>query len=275
MGGAGQVLLFTDGGFNAGARGADDLARLVRRHATAGVHLTVAGVRGQDRDATLDALARWADGSYLHLQDLGDARRSLIDRLDMVTCVAASDVKLQLFFNPRTVRSWKQVGYRERWLRDADFNDDRADAGELGSGQRCTALYQLVPVQGSPSGAFVDPNPFLADDDDAEAAMAEHLVRVRVRARHPGASHSALLERDLGPAVAAMDTQTAWAAAVARFGQFLAEREPADRAAWDRLILDAAAARGADPSGRRAEAIALMTRARDLRLEEAYAAAER
>lgn len=264
-----QVLCFTDGGFNTGRSSVPELVALARRHAAAGVHLTAIGVRSEDRDPFLNRLTRSADGSYLHLYEIDDARRHLVERLDAISGVAAADVKLQVFFNPDTVASWKLVGHRDRRLADVAFNDDRADAGELGHGQRVTALYQLVP-RGVSAAGTVDPNPFIPGQQP-DAQPNEHLVRVRLRARHPLAERSVLVERDLGPGDLARDADTAWAEVVARFALFLAEQLPADRRAWDRLVTDAHAARGEDPEGRRAGCIALMSRARDLRLDAVYA----
>lgn len=274
----GQVLLFTDGGFNLGATEAGTLRELVRSRAGAGVHLTAIGVRSPKRDRFLDELCRIADGTYVHLQDGGDAHRGLIERLDAVTGVAAADVKVQLFFNPRQIRAWKLVGHVQRRLDHADFNDDRADAAELGYGQRVTALYQLVPTRAAPSGRHVDANPFVAAGDDLDDGPAvqstadEHMVRVRVRARHPLEDVSQLLERDVDPALDLSNPDRDWAQAMARFALILAEQVPADYRSWEALRAQARAGLGHDRHGRRAEALELMEHARHQQLMTRYSA---
>ena len=58
----------------------------------------------------------------------------------------AKDVKIQVEFNPQTVAGYRLIGYENRLLRHEDFNDDKKDAGEIGSGHSVTALYEIVPV---------------------------------------------------------------------------------------------------------------------------------
>ncbi len=55
----------------------------------------------------------------------------------------ASDMKIQVEFNPDLVAEYRQVGYESRQLSKADFRNDKIDAGEIGAGQEVTALYEL------------------------------------------------------------------------------------------------------------------------------------
>ena len=59
-------------------------------------------------------------------------------------------MKIQVEFNPATVAEYRLIGYETRMLQREDFNNDKVDAGDVGSGQTVTALYEIVPV-GSPS----------------------------------------------------------------------------------------------------------------------------
>jgi Ca-activated chloride channel family protein len=58
----------------------------------------------------------------------------------------AKDVKIQIEFNPKFVKSYRLIGYENRKLRNEDFTDDKIDAGELGSGHTVTALYEIIPI---------------------------------------------------------------------------------------------------------------------------------
>ena len=58
----------------------------------------------------------------------------------------AKDVKLQVEFNPAKVQGYRLIGYENRMLNKEDFNNDKKDAGELGSGHTVTALYEVIPV---------------------------------------------------------------------------------------------------------------------------------
>ena len=57
----------------------------------------------------------------------------------------AQDVKIQVEFNPATVKEYRLVGYTNRTLRNEDFNNDKVDAGDIGSGHSVTAIYEIIP----------------------------------------------------------------------------------------------------------------------------------
>ena len=57
----------------------------------------------------------------------------------------AKDVKIQIEFNPKYVKSYRLIGYENRKLKNEDFTNDKIDAGELGSGHTVTALYEIIP----------------------------------------------------------------------------------------------------------------------------------
>lgn len=59
----------------------------------------------------------------------------------------AKDVKLQIEFNPVNVQGYRLIGYENRMLNKEDFNNDKKDAGELGSGHTVTALYEIIPQE--------------------------------------------------------------------------------------------------------------------------------
>ena len=52
------------------------------------------------------------------------------------------------FTYPATVAEYRLVGYETRMLNREDFDNDKVDAGDVGSGQTVTALYEIVPVGG-------------------------------------------------------------------------------------------------------------------------------
>ena len=57
-------------------------------------------------------------------------------------------MKIQVEFNPATVAEYRLIGYETRALNRDDFDNDKVDAGDVGSGQTVTALYEIVPVGG-------------------------------------------------------------------------------------------------------------------------------
>jgi Ca-activated chloride channel homolog len=61
-------------------------------------------------------------------------------------------VKLQVDFDPAQVHAYRLLGYENRDIADRDFRNDRVDAGEIGSGHRVTALYELELQAGAGQG---------------------------------------------------------------------------------------------------------------------------
>ena len=60
----------------------------------------------------------------------------------------AKDSKIQISFNENMIDSYRLIGYENRQLDNEDFENDSTDAGEIGSSQTITALYELVLTDG-------------------------------------------------------------------------------------------------------------------------------
>jgi hypothetical protein len=69
-------------------------------------------------------------------------------------CILSAN-SLQVEFNPSKVKAYRLIGYENRMLKSEDFNNDKKDAGEIGSGHTVTALYEIIPV-GVESEIFKD-----------------------------------------------------------------------------------------------------------------------
>ena len=63
--------------------------------------------------------------------------------------MAASDVKVQVEWNPRRVTAYRQIGYAKHQLRKEQFRDNTVDAAEIGAAEAGNALYT---VQVNPAG---------------------------------------------------------------------------------------------------------------------------
>jgi len=143
-GASNRVILMSDGVANLGATEAAAILATVEAHRKQGVRLTVLGFgTGAYDDAMLESLADKGDGAYTFIDSEEEARRVLVDNLAATLHVIASDVKIQVEFNPRRVQRWRQLGYENRALTKEQFRDDTVDAGEVGSGQSVTALYDV------------------------------------------------------------------------------------------------------------------------------------
>jgi Ca-activated chloride channel family protein len=179
----------------------------------------------------------------------------------------AKDVKLQVEFNPATVSAYRLIGYENRVLADADFNDDTKDAGDMGAGHTVTALYELVPAGQSSAARPVDPLKYQDTPRASAAAATGELMTVKVRYKAPESNTSLLLSVAVNGSAAPTPEQAAdlrFAAAVAGFGMLLRDSEYKGTATFDQVLELARGAEGQDPAGYRAEFIQLVQTAQQL-----------
>jgi Ca-activated chloride channel family protein len=227
-GGVNRVILATDGDFNVGVTSQDELTRLIEAKRKSGVFLSVLGFgMGNLKDSTMEKLADKGNGNYGYIDTLDEARKVLVEQMGGTLFTVAKDVKLQLEFNPARVASYRLIGYENRMLAKEDFNDDRKDAGEIGSGHTVTALYELVPAgQAIPSHPSVDPlkyqAPAAAPVQAPPTASSEWLT-VKLRYKQPEGETSVKIEHPVAAAADARQTSDdfRFAAAVAQYGMIL------------------------------------------------------
>jgi Ca-activated chloride channel family protein len=151
-GGNNRVILATDGDFNVGISGRDGLGKLIEEKRKEGVFLSVLGFgMGNYKDNRLEVLADKGNGNYAYIDNIREAKKVFVEELSSTLFTIAKDVKIQLEFDPRYVKSYRLIGYENRLLAKEDFDDDSKDAGELGAGHTVTALYQIVPQENPPS----------------------------------------------------------------------------------------------------------------------------
>lgn len=259
-----RVILCTDGDFNVGISSPDELKDLIQKQAKSGVFLNVYGFgTGNYQDRTAKALAANGNGVYAYMDSFAEAKRIVVEGLTGQLITIAKDAKCQVFFNPKTVAGWRQIGYEYRQLRREDFNDDTKDAGDIGAGHTVTVLYEIVPAGKNVPVAKSDANPFTAPSVAAEGDD-KTLLRLRLRYKQPTGDTSTLLEQDLGTTASEMDKDFHLTAALAGFGMLLRNSPYKGDASWPLVQELAQAGRGQDPSGQRAEFLKLVTLAKGL-----------
>lgn len=147
-GGTNRVILATDGDFNVGISDNSKLVELVKGRADKEkIFLTALGFgEGNIQDARLEQIANNGNGEYYYIDSIKEGRRVLVDKMSSTLVTVAKDVKIQVDFNPSTVRSYRLIGYANRRMRAEEFRDDAKDAGEIGAGHAVTALYEIVPA---------------------------------------------------------------------------------------------------------------------------------
>jgi Ca-activated chloride channel family protein len=262
-GGVNRVMLATDGDFNVGQSDDDELKRLIEEKRESGVFLSVFGFgRGNLNDQMMQTIAQNGNGTAAYIDTLAEAEKVLVQDASSTLFPIAKDVKIQVEFNPEKVSEYRLIGYETRALRREDFNNDRIDAGEIGSGHSVTAIYEITP-KGSPA--------VMIDDLRYGSATANHssgvqnageYAFVKIRYKLPDGDVSKLITTPVTTAneagfTAASDDQR-FSVAVAAFGQKLRNADQTDKLGYDRIIEIAAAARGADPYGYRSEFLSLV-----------------
>ena len=263
-GGVNRVMLATDGDFNVGQSDDDDLKRLIEQKRESGVFLSVLGFgRGNLNDRMMQEIAQNGNGQAAYVDTLAEAEKALVQEAGSTLFPIAKDVKIQVEFNPQTVSEYRLIGYETRALNREDFNDDKVDAGEIGSGHSVTAIYEITP-KGSPAQQIDDLRYGEATTNNAAGiANADEYAFVKIRYKLPTEDVSKLITTPVTRAnevdgfAQASDDQR-FSVAVAAFGQKLRDTSQVAGMDYDRIAEIATAARGADPFGYRAEFLSLV-----------------
>lgn len=257
-----RVVLATDGDFNVGANSEAALVELIERHRNEGVFLSVLGFgQGNYQDAKMEQLADHGNGNYAYIDQLQEARKVLVSEFGGTLMTIAKDVKLQLEFNPTQVAAYRLIGYENRLLNQADFNDDKKDAGELGAGHTVTALYELVPTGLPIPAADVDSLRYQVQHPRPATRYANEWLTVKLRYKAPDSNESQLLSwkiEEEGISWKKMDADFRFAVAVAGFGQLLRRSEYTAGLSLEDVAKWTKKARGADEEGYRAGFVQLV-----------------
>ncbi len=267
-----RVVLLTDGDFNVGVSTPDRMRDLVSEQRKSGVYLSVYGFgQGNYRDDMMQSLAQNGNGTAAYVDTIDEARRLFLTDFAKGMFPIADDVKIQVEFNPATVREYRLIGYETRMLEREDFNNDRVDAGETGSGASVTALYEIALVGSAPSS---DPLRYGTAPKVKAKGKGREIAFLKLRWKKPGQATSSLMERAIGQSdsVATLESansDTRWAVAVAGFGETL-RGSPQLKADFDLAAIGrlAKGAVGEDRFGQRAEFVGLVQKAEKIRKDE-------
>jgi Ca-activated chloride channel family protein len=267
--GVNRVILATDGDFNVGITNRDELKGFIERQRGKGIFLSILGFgMGNYNDALMQALAQNGNGAAAYIDTLNEARKVLVEEATSTLIPIAKDVKIQVEFNPAAVAEYRLIGYETRLLNRDDFANDKVDAGDVGSGQTVTALYEIVPVggprvvgdlrYGEPSGAAGTAGP---------ASTSGEYAFVKIRYKLPKSDVSTLISTPVDRASehAGFDgapNEARFATSVAAFGENLRGGRYLGTFGYDDVLRIASAARGDDPFGYRSEFLQLVRAAK-------------
>ena len=268
-GGNNRVILCTDGDFNIGISSDDELERMIEKERESGVFLTVLGFgTGNYQDAKMQKLADKGNGNHAYIDQLSEARKVLVSEFGGTLFTIAKDVKLQIEFNPLLVQGYRLIGYENRMLNKEDFNDDKKDAGDMGSGHTVTALYEIIPVgQASEFLKKVDTLKYQRKEKFSASSFSNELMTVKLRYKEPDGNTSKLMEvpvRDERKEIQNTSANYRFASAVAEFGMLLRSSSFKQQSSYKNVLSLAGNAMGTDAEGYRKEFVQLVQRASSL-----------
>jgi Ca-activated chloride channel family protein len=143
-----RIVLATDGDFNVGASSNEAMENMIVGYRDKKIYISVLGFgMGNYKDDKMELIADKGNGNYAYIDNLQEAKRTLVTQFAGTLYTIAKDVKIQVEFNPSVVDSFRLIGYEDRMLSKEDFKDDKKDAGEIGSGHTVTALYEITPTK--------------------------------------------------------------------------------------------------------------------------------
>jgi Ca-activated chloride channel homolog len=270
--GVNRVILATDGDFNVGITDQNELKGYVERERGKGIFLSVLGFgMGNYNDALMQTLAQNGNGAAAYIDTLSEARKTLVDEATSTLFPIAKDVKIQVEFNPATVAEYRLVGYETRMLKREDFDNDKIDAGDVGSGQSVTAIYEIVPVGGP--RAIGDLRYSKPASRVSDAGRAGEYGFVKIRYKLPKSDTSQLISTPINRAVefARFDEapeDARFAVGVASFAELLRGGRYNGSMTLDDVLKIAGDARGRDDFGYRTELVNLIRSAKSARAME-------
>ena len=260
-GGNNRIVLATDGDFNIGASSDGEMIRLIEEKREQGVFLTVLGFgTGNVKDAKMEQIADKGNGNYSYIDNILEAKKVLVKEMGGTMLTIAKDVKIQIEFNPTFVKAYRLVGYENRVLANEDFNDDKKDAGELGSGHTVTAMYEIIPAGSTEDVSGVDPLKY-QETKVVSQGSGNELMTIKFRYKAPDETTSKLITHvvlDKKTNSNSVSENCRFSCSVAEFGMLLRDSKFKGEANFKDVLTLARASKGKDEEGYRSEFIRLV-----------------
>jgi Ca-activated chloride channel family protein len=237
-----RIILGTDGDFNVGITSTNDLVKLVEAQKEKGIFFTTLGV-GTDvlNEDMMEKIANKGNGNYEYLDCKEELKKVFIDDYSKFLTVA-KDVKVQVAFNPEVVKEYRLIGYENRVMENKKFDDDNADAGEIGAGQTITAIYEIIPARSVVNKTL--------------PAFTIHF-----RYKNPDAGTSIPLDLDIfdtGNSFESSSENMRFAASVAALGLYLRNSQYKGNMTIGKIRTWSSNAMSFDPNGYRAKHVSLL-----------------
>ncbi len=257
-----RIVLATDGDFNVGLSSNSEMEDLIKKEREKGIFISVLGFgTGNYMDDKMEIIADKGNGNYAYIDNIMEAKKVLVNEFGGTLFTIAKDVKIQIEFNPAIVESYRLVGYENRLLNDEDFEDDKKDAGELGSGHTVTALYEIKLVGDKTLKSNKGKLKYQTSILNTLAKAGDEVATVKFRYKKPKGTKSILLEKVIpyqSSASEEMSDNFRFSAAVAGFGMLLRDSEYKGDATYKLVTRLAQGSKGEDQEGYRSEFIQLI-----------------
>ena len=272
-----RIILATDGDFNVGITDQNELKGYIERKRQSGIFLSILGVgQGNHNDALMQTLAQNGNGTAAYVDTLNEARKLLVDESSSTLFTIAKDVKVQIEWNPERVAEYRLIGYESRALKREDFNNDKIDAGDIGSGHTVTAIYEVTPVGAQVLSDDLRYGQKIAAKDNirreppATGTRDAELGFLKLRYKRPNEDVSNLVTLPIADplpktSLAQASSDVRFSIAVAAFAQTLRGTPYTAGTSYDDILALAQTARGEDPFGYRAEFMNLVRLAKAAR----------
>ena len=247
VGGNNRIIMGTDGDFNVGISSQDELIELVEQKRDIGVYLTLIGVgQGNIQEGTMEQLADHGNGNYEYIDKFEQGKKVFINEFNSFYAVA-KDVKIQVEFDPTVVKSYRLIGYENRVMQNDDFENDSTDAGDLGSDQDVTALYELIMHE--------------------NAEINQKALNIGIRFKKLDENTSNYFDFNVFNSNKSFENASEnlrFAAGVAAFALIMRESQNVGQATYDDVINWTQGASSYNPYGYKTELIQLINKAKDL-----------
>ncbi len=264
-GGINRILIATDGDFNVGITDFNTLKGMVAEKRKSGISFTTLGF-GTDNynEQLMEQLADAGDGNYSYIDNEKEAKKILQRQLSSTLATVAQDVKIQVEFNPRTVKEYRLIGYENRVLKQEDFNNDQVDAGDIGAGHTVTALYEIIPTG---QVGWLNESRYQAITKSTDANKNGEYAFLNLRYKQPNEKTSILLNQPIkvqSKPLSTASADTRFAIAVASYGQKLQGGKYSANQTWNDIQTLAKQSDQPDPFQIRSEFIDLIGIAKSL-----------
>lgn len=264
-GGINRVILCTDGDFNIGVSGPEELADYVEEKRDSFIYMSVLGFGSENAsDESMETIADKGNGVYYFIDSILEAKKVLVSELGGTLYTVAKDVKFQIEFNPMFIKGYRLIGYENRMLNYDDFYDDSVDAGEVGAGHEVIIFYEIIPVT---SDEEIDQRDYeeITELKYNGSNYEDELATININYKDPENDNPFSQSHVSSNLMQDTSDSFLFGSSVVEFGLLLRDSQYKGNADFDQIINRAILGLGEDVNGYRAEFIDLVLRAKELR----------